>query len=262
MFKKLLLTLLIFISIPIVANGSTVISGDIGAIIFNTKNNPYIVEHDIIVPQGMTVTIPEGIVILFHPFTGFRVEGRLNVRGTEENLVIFTSINDKTFNPQTEFFPNPFDWNGILVTKDSEGAFMNNFSLKYSVYGVKSQCMNIIIQNAIFQQNGQFNFTVNEQIKPVVDNIPFSYKDPSDSTRSINLSDTGNNPKDSMVSDLNRPDQKKRKKIAALRFSFLGVGLAGGVTATMVGVQMCMLSTDMNEFSCSGEILDAWAPAV
>src|SRR5512133_2436162 len=128
-------------------SAETLISGNISGITFDVAKNPYIVEKDIIVPKGTNVIIPDGIVFLFHPFTGFQVFGRVAVQGADTRMVIFTSLNDNVFNAGAEQLPNPFDWNGIFISKDAEGAFLNNFALKYSVYGIKSQCQNIIIQN-------------------------------------------------------------------------------------------------------------------
>jgi hypothetical protein len=47
--------------------------------------------------------------------------------------------------------------------------------LSYSVYGIKSMQAGLVIENGVFRQNGQFHFTVNESIKPVQDNFPYSY---------------------------------------------------------------------------------------
>lgn len=63
---------------------------------FHPDNNSYIVEQDIIVPKGKIITIPEGVVLLFHPFSGLRVDGRLNVMGSEEKLVIFSGFTTVT----------------------------------------------------------------------------------------------------------------------------------------------------------------------
>ncbi len=215
-------------------SAETLISGNISGITFDVAKNPYIVEKDIIVPKGTSVSIPEGIVFLFHPFTGFQVSGRVAVQGSDTKMVIFTSLNDNIFNTRAEQLPNPFDWNGIYVSKDAEGAFLNNFALKYSVYGIKSQCQNIIIQNAVFQQNGQFNFTVNEQIKLVVEGMPFSYPDSISgasgaSTIKESIKDT--KPQVNKPKDLSTDGAQSDKKLKIFRYTCLSVGTVGAVTA-------------------------------
>ncbi len=249
-----------------VAGAQTGISGDIGEVEFSTDNNPYIVEQDIIIPKGQKVTIPQGVVFLFHPFTGIRVEGRLDVMGSEENMVIFTSINDKAFNPQSEVLPNPFDWNGIYVAQDADGAHMNHFSLKFSVYGVKSQCNSIIIQNAIFQKNGQFHFTVNEQIKPVVDDIPYHYKDPKAETTALSPQDHNTGTKKPVEKPPLPPvvdpvtEKKGDTNNNIIRYTSLGAGAAGGVVAAVLAIKMNQHKNRMNEINSSGKNLDEWKP--
>jgi hypothetical protein len=237
--KRLLCFLTFLVGAVTASNGATLISGGIDGITFDVSKNPYIVEKDIIVPKGKSVVIPEGIVLLFNPFTGFQIFGRLVVQGSGDRLVVFTSINDNIHNPQSEQLPNPFDWNGIFVSKDADGAFLNHFSLKYSVYGVKSQCKNIIIQNAVFQQNGQFHFTVNEQIQMVQDNIPFSY---GDSTKEqVSSKPEIDNPP---VRNVNKSTDRA-KKVTIIRYTSLGVGVVGGVAAAICAVKMDQNRSEM-----------------
>ncbi len=227
-------------------SAETLISGNISGITFDVAKNPYIVEKDIIVPKGTSVSIPEGIVFLFHPFTGFQVSGRVAVQGSDTKMVIFTSLNDNIFNTRAEQLPNPFDWNGIFVSKDAEGAFLNNFALKYSVYGIKSQCQNIIIQNAVFQQNGQFNFTVNEQIKLVVEGMPFSYPDTIVGTSSGKDDNTTNKPPKVVKPDNGiTADAQSDKKLKIFRYTCLGVGVVGAVTGIIFGTA---IKSSLDEF--------------
>ncbi|MFP4165090.1 MAG: hypothetical protein ACLFVE_14015, partial [Chitinispirillaceae bacterium] len=266
--KNLVNTALIVATLAATASSLTLLSGDIGNVQFHPDNNPYIVEKDIIVPDGSVVNIPGGVVMLFHPFSGLRVEGRLNVMGSEDNIVVFSSINEKKHNPDSEMLPNPFDWNGIFVPKEAQGAHMNHFSLKYSVYGVKSQCNNIVIQNALFQQNGQFHFTVNEQIKPVVENIPFSYQD----SAVVKTAESPDPQEDAMDEEQKgtpaKPEVNPKSPSAELnntqilRYSSLSVGVAGGVSAAVFGILMNQHMNRMNEISGNweSENVDEWNP--
>lgn len=156
-------------------SAETPLSGDIGGKTFEPAGNPYIVSDNILVQEGQTTTIMPGCVFLFQPFSGMIVDGDLVVKGTLEKPIVFTTIHDKAFNPNSEQLPNPFDWNGILVSKKSNRVIMGNFILTYSVYGLKSQKEAFIIENGTFKQNGQFHLTVNEQIKQVVEGLPYTY---------------------------------------------------------------------------------------
>lgn len=248
--RKIVSVLSLIIAITTVSFGATYISGNIDGVVFDVAKNPYIVEKDVIVPKGKSVVIPEGIVLLFHPFTGFQVFGRLVVQGSSEHMVVFTSINDNLSNPESEQLPNPFDWNGVFISKDAEGAFLNHFTLKYSVYGVKSQCKNIIIQNAVFQQNGQFHFTINEQIQLVQDNIPFSYGDSANVDTSKNIG-TGGTTVTPVTDDKNGGKKSKdtKKVVKILRYVALGVGVAGGVGAIICGMKSKEYYDDVGEVS-------------
>ncbi|MFP4164599.1 MAG: hypothetical protein ACLFVE_11505 [Chitinispirillaceae bacterium] len=265
--RKTTLFIFLLAMCVVTTNAQTNISGDIKDIRFSSEDNPYVVQKDLIIPKGETVIIPEGIVFLFHPFSGIRVEGRLNVTGTEEQMVVFTSINDKKYNPASDVLPNPFDWNGIYVAKDADGAHMNHFSLMYSVYGVKSQCNSIIIQNAVFQKNGQFHFTVNEKIKPVVDNIPFSYKKPE--SAAYESKPPADKPSGENATAEKKPvastddpseDDKSAKDNRVLRYASLGAGVAGGITATIFALKMNKHKSRMDEIDSSGENLQEWSP--
>ncbi|MCX7727343.1 MAG: hypothetical protein N2053_10910, partial [Chitinispirillaceae bacterium] len=176
MLKKAKIFLLFLIIIGSLVFGETHISGDISGMNFDPSGNPYIVEQDILVPSTGKVFIKNGCVFLFKPFTTFTVQGKLMVDGTLESPVVFSSINDGKYNPASEQLPNPFDWNGIFVTRESSTVSLKNFTLGYSVYGIKSQNPNIEIENGIFFQNGQYHFTINDKIQPVQDRIPFTYK--------------------------------------------------------------------------------------
>lgn len=155
-------------------HAQTELSGSIGKMSFSAKDGPYVVVDDITVPEGKKAVIKEGCVFLFKPFTGLKVHGDLFVEGTQENRVIFTSINDGEYNTTAEQLPNPFDWNGILVSSKSEIVSLKYFSLRFSVYGIKSQISDILIENGLFRQNGQFHFTIKDKIQYVQDDIAFS----------------------------------------------------------------------------------------
>jgi hypothetical protein len=251
--KKLLLVVLFLYGFVAISNGATYISGNIDGVVFDVSKNPYIVEKDVIVPKGKSVAIPEGVILLFHPFTGFQVFGRLVVQGSGEHMVVFTSINDNLYNPESEQLPNPFDWNGVFISKDADGAFLNHFTLKYSVYGVKSQCKNIIIQNAVFQQNGQFHFTINEQIQLVQDNIPFSYGDSSNVENGSGSGKGGST--GGTITGATKPgkddNQSKGNSVGVkvFRYVALGVGIAGGVTAIVYGMKINEYLNDLTDIS-------------
>lgn len=106
---------------------------------YTAEASPYIIEKDIIIPQGDSIVLGEGCQFFFKPFTGIIVHGSLIVRGTSEHPVIFSSINDTLSPEHSSELPNPFDWNGIYISPRAGLIELSDFILKYSVYGIKSQ---------------------------------------------------------------------------------------------------------------------------
>jgi hypothetical protein len=205
------------------AFAETHVSGDSKSATLDSTGNPYIVDQDFVVPAGKKLTIREGCVFLFKGFTGLNVYGQINVAGSSKHPVVFTSVNDGDFNPKSDQLPNPFDWNGILVAKESGGALFDNIQLRYSVYGIKSQSTNVSIQNGIFRQNGQFHFTVNEKIQYVQDNIPYSYSGAAGEPEKV-VSQSLKTAADKT------PEAKKAKtgnNTLVFRYTSLGVGIVG-----------------------------------
>ena len=163
----------------------TTLSGNIGGMTLEHSGNPFLVTETITVQSGKTTTVKPGCIFLFKPFTGIDVRGTLVVAGVHDTPVVFTSINDINYNQTSEQGPNPFDWNGITVGSDAKNVRFSNFMLAYSVYGIKSMQEDVSIENGIFLQNGQFNFTINGAMQQVPDNLPYSYNLNGSSNNSI-----------------------------------------------------------------------------
>jgi hypothetical protein len=220
----------------------THLSGDIKSEVLDSTGNPYIVDQDIVVPAGKKLKIKEGCVFLFKGFTGLNVNGQLNAAGTAKRPVVFTSVNDADYNHKSDQQPNPFDWNGILVSRESGGALFDNIQLRYSVYGIKSQNTNVSIHIGMFRQNGQFHFTVNDKIQYVQDNISYSYTGVAGSPESPASGDLS-------AAAGNSPEAKKAKtnnNTLIFRYSSLGVGVVGVVVGTIFLAQLIPITNDLN----------------
>lgn len=205
MYRAIALFLLLSMEI----SAQTRLSGSIGNITLDSTGNPYLITDNLKIAPGKTLTIDAGCVFLFQPYTGIIVEGAIEVFGTKENPVAFSSANDPKYNPKTSLVANPFDWNGILVTESAEDAWFSDFLISYSVYGLKSQSEKIGVQNGVFYQNGQFNFTIHDRILKVQEGFPFSHT------------------KRAEKKDANRTDKKIIRKIAPVAIG--GIGLVSGV---------------------------------
>jgi len=154
----------------------THLSGDIKEKTFDSTGNPYIVLNTIQIIGKKPTIFKEGCVLFFKPFTGIIVRGPLVVSGEVTTPVVFTSISDNLYNPKSDTFPSLFDWNGIDIKRSPYKVHLSNFRLCYSVYGIKSQKVDIRVDKGVFRNNGQFHFTINGQIQPVQDDYPYTYK--------------------------------------------------------------------------------------
>lgn len=73
-------------------NGGTVVTGLISTnATWNSKNGPYIVKGNILVEQGVTLTIEEGTEVIFDGDYYIQVNGNLNANGTAQDYIRFTS---------------------------------------------------------------------------------------------------------------------------------------------------------------------------
>jgi hypothetical protein len=223
------LLMLFFSLIPAISLfAQTTLSGKIGNMTIDGSGNPYIISDDITVPPGKTLNIGEGVILLFKPYTGLIIEGALAVAGSLEKPVIFTTVNNAKYNPESNQLSNPFDWNGIFITQKAELVTLSNFILEYSVYGVKSQKEEFVISNGIFIHNGQFHVTVNDAIKYVVDNIPFNYsKDLDEQTGSKKKSVHARKATNSTDNPAFKPTWRKPAGIGLGAVGLAAIGVGG-----------------------------------
>ena len=156
-------------------SAATLLTGPIGGMTLDNTGSPYIVTADLVVDKGKVLTLKPGCIFLFKQYTGLSIDGSLIAEGTKDNPIIFTSINDGKYNDSTTTPPQPFDWNGVIVSRNAESVKMSNFLLTYSVFGLKCQTENITVTGGVFNSNGQFNMTINDQIQKVVESFPYNY---------------------------------------------------------------------------------------
>src|SRR5439155_9092338 len=96
---------------------------------------PYIVRaDDLNIFPSSTLNIPAGTVIKFeaNQISGIHVQGTLNVQGTAQDKVVFTSINDNTVAPGTDPNNSPVfrgDWDAIHIDQvDGSAAITLNYA--------------------------------------------------------------------------------------------------------------------------------------
>jgi hypothetical protein len=172
MFRLIFLLFLCSLSI----HAQDTLSGNIGGMVFESSKGPFIVKDNITIEEGKTTAIKAGCVFLFRPFTGIAVNGSLSVEGSPQSPVVFTSCSDNKYASDAKEKATDFDWNGIHISSHAGAVNFSNFTLTYSVYGIKSQKENIVLNTALFNANGQFHFTINDKMQNVTAGIPFNYE--------------------------------------------------------------------------------------
>jgi hypothetical protein len=186
--------------------------------IVTAAGGPYLVLGDIVVPQGQTVIVEPGVVLLFAGFTGLKVQGTLLARGESDRPIVFTSVNDQAHNPQSTLKAAPYDWNGIQITEDGIGSHLAFCAIRYSVYGLASMTRYIRIGPSLFQFNGRANLTI-EGVEHQVGDEPYEY----------NMTAPRPEGGDSLTI---LPDPNARKR-AIVRYSGLGVLFVGAIMSSV-----------------------------
>lgn len=112
--------------------GPTPVSGLVSTdVTWTFEYNPYIVQGDLTVAQNATLTIAEGVTILFDGVYYLNVNGTLQVEGEKDREVIFTSKIDN---------PLSWDWHAIRFDSRAPG---------YIKYGIISDArIGIVCENS------------------------------------------------------------------------------------------------------------------
>ena len=140
-----------------VIGGSTILADTV----WTAANSPYLITGDVTVQSGVTLTILEGVEVLFLANTDDQVagdepydselivNGTLNVAGSEVNPVVFTSSNRE---------PLTGDWGGIRI--NNNGASFDYATIEYSAYGIYANGLSsgqtLAISRSIIQHNGNY----------------------------------------------------------------------------------------------------------
>ena len=110
------------------ANGLGVYGGTIStAGAWMSTNYPYVMDSDITIAPGVSLTIAPDVIVKSKSNTRLIVDSVLNARGTLENPIVFTSYKDDSYGEDTNVdgaasTPAPGDWGWIEFTDASLAA--------------------------------------------------------------------------------------------------------------------------------------------
>lgn len=139
--------------------------------IWSSKDSPYLVVDDIIVPKGLVLKIEPGVVVQFAGQYQIIVEGSLIAKGSETRPIIFTSLHDPQLaNPSLGSIRSarPSDWRGIEFRDSCDDylAVLDHCIIRFSDWGIRCIESYPLLTNLILQYNEQLILTINGQAVP------------------------------------------------------------------------------------------------
>lgn len=124
------MTCTLMIAILVWAGQAHALSGDVSGVW--SAGNTIVIDGDVTVPAGETLTIEAGTQILFNGWYAFTVNGLLEATGTETDMIVFTRADDT----------DDTKWAGIRFDGADDTAFMEYCRVEYvhrEVYGINTR---------------------------------------------------------------------------------------------------------------------------
>ncbi len=163
--KKLLFLFIILVNCILLISQTTIPGGDVSGT-WLLSGSPYLIEGEITIPDGQTLTIDPGCLVEFQGHYALNVQGQLSAIGTEQDSIKFTIADTTGFSNQGTLDGG---WHGIRfnetpATNDSsiiiysiieygKTRFANH---NWERFGGGLLCYNfskLIIENSLFRNN-------------------------------------------------------------------------------------------------------------
>jgi len=111
---------------------------------WTATNSPYVVQGQVTVNPGITLTIDPGVIVKFEDRAYMNINGNLNAKGVAKDKIHFTSIKDDSVGGDTNgdgnaTSPAPADYLGILIMENATGN-IDNAVVQYGGYNSKMIC--------------------------------------------------------------------------------------------------------------------------
>jgi len=123
----------------VTAAGPTEVSGIIAAnTIWTVGNSPYIVTGNLLVNEGINLTIEPGVTVKFNKAVYLKTDGTLYAVGTESNKIIFTANN---------VTPTSGYWKELKFSDKSQNSILKHCLITYGYKGIECLDSSINIIN-------------------------------------------------------------------------------------------------------------------
>jgi len=91
--------------------------------VWKNEMSPIVIEKDIVIGEGVTLSIEAGTIVKFKDYFHLLVKGSLIAQGTKSNLVVFTSAKAR---------PAVNDWKGIIFYGAKSNGLLSYCKISYS----------------------------------------------------------------------------------------------------------------------------------
>jgi hypothetical protein len=147
--------------------------------VWKAQNNVYVVEGDITVPKGLSLTLDSGVVVKFNGNFSLFVDGDLYVEGSHSQRVYFTSFADDHVGGDSnkdgiESGPSPLDWAGIEIRNAQSQSRFKNVCIQYCIQPLKSMSKSIFIDSLFLLGNSASKIAIGPVVLDVPENRAFS----------------------------------------------------------------------------------------